>query len=289
MNFGIASMTAPLKEVALRRPGSSLRTAEAEAWNYSKYFNPLDIENEYNSFVLALENFGIKIHWIVGDDRGNADAVFAYDASLMTPQGAILMSLGKEKRCGEESLHKSFYINKGIPIIGQIDVPGTAEAGDTLWLDEKTVIIGKGFRTNTLGAQQVKDILNSIGITCHIFDIPFYQGRNACLHLMSLISMVDTKSALVFKPLLPVGLWKLLVKRNINILSAPEREFYQSNTLSTNVLALAPGECLMLNNLPETEKVLKNAKVKVTTFQAPALCIGCEGGPTCLTRPIFRI
>ena len=151
------------------------------------------------------------------------------------------------------------------------------------------MLIGRGFRTNTNGAEQVKDILHSIGVKCYIFDLPFYQGRNACLHLMSLISMVDTKSALVFKPLLPVGLWKLLVKRNINIISTPEREFHQSDTLSTNVLALAPGECLMLNNLPETEKVLKNAKVKVTTFQAPALCIGCEGGPTCLTRPIFRM
>ena len=289
MNFGIASMTAPLREVALRRPGSSLITAEAKAWNYSKYFNPTEIENEYNRFVLALENFGVRIHWIVGDDMGNADSVFAYDASLMTPQGAILMSLGKEKRCGEESLHKSFYINKGIPIIGQIDAPGTAEAGDTLWLDEKTVIIGKGFRTNTLGAQQVKDILNSIGITCYIFDLPFYQGKNACLHLMSLISMVDTKSALVYEPLLPVGLWKLLDKKNVKIISAPENEFFESDTLSTNVLAIAPGECLMLDNLPNTAKVLGNSGIKVTTFRAPALCIGCEGGPTCLTRPLYRV
>ena len=289
MNFGIASMTAPLREVALRRPGSSLITAEAKAWNYSKYFNPTEIENEYNRFVLALENFGVKIHWIVGDDMGNADSVFAYDASLMTPQGAILMSLGKEKRRGEESLHKSFYINKGIPIIGQIDAPGTAEAGDTLWLDENTVIIGKGFRTNTLGAEQVKDILNSIGITCYIFDLPFYQGKNACLHLMSLISMVDTKSALVYEPLLPVGLWKILDKKNFKIISAPENEFFESDTLSTNVLALAPGECLMLDNLPNTAKVLRNSGIKVTTFRAPALCIGCEGGPTCLTRPLYRI
>ena len=199
------------------------------------------------------------------------------------------MSPGKEKLRGEEGLHKSFYINKGIPIIGQIDAPGTAEAGDTLWLDENTVIIGKGFRTNTLGAEQVKDILNSIGITCHIFDLPFYQGKKACLHLMSLISMVDTKSALVYEPLLPVGLWKLLDKKSVKIISAPENEFFESDTLSTNVLAIAPGACLMLDNLPKTAKVLRNSGIKVTTFRAPALCIGCEGGPTCLTRPLYRI
>ena len=289
MTFGVASMTAPLREVALRRPGKSIVTAEPSTWNYSEHFDPSKIESEYDRFVLVLKNFGVKIHWIKGDDLGNADSVFAYDASLMTPQGAILMSPGKEKRRGEEGLHKSFYINKEIPIIGQIDAPGTAEAGDTLWLDENTVIIGKGFRTNTLGAEQVNDILNSIGITCHIFDLPFYQGKKACLHLMSLISMVDTKSALVYEPLLPVGLWKLLDKKSVKIISAPENEFFESDTLSTNVLAIAPGACLMIDNLPKTAKVLRNSGIKVTTFRAPALCIGCEGGPTCLTKPLYRI
>lgn len=288
MKFGVASMTAPLKEVALRRPGNSLLKADPKAWNYGEHFNPSEIENEYECFVLALKKFGVDIHWILGDDLSNADSVFAYDASLMTPRGVILMSLGKEKRRGEEALHKSFYNSKGIPIIGQVESPGTAEAGDTLWLDDTTVVIGKGFRTNDLGAEQIRGILNAIGIKCYIFDLPFYQGKSACLHLMSIISMVDTKAALVCETLLPVGLWKLLNEKNINIICAPENEFYESDTLSTNVLALAPGECLMLDNLPDTEKVLRNADVKVTTFQAPALCIGCEGGPTCLTRPLFR-
>ena len=288
MKFGVASMTAPLKEVALRRPGNSLLKADPKAWNYGEHFNPSEIENEYECFVLALKKFGVDIHWILGDDLSNADSVFAYDASLMTPRGVILMSLGKEKRRGEEALHKSFYNSKGIPIIGQVESPGTAEAGDTLWLDDTTVVIGKGFRTNDLGAEQIRGILNAIGIKCYIFDLPFYHGKSACLHLMSIISMVDTKAALVCETLLPVGLWKLLNEKNINIICAPENEFYESDTLSTNVLALAPGECLMLDNLPDTEKVLRNADIKVTTFHAPALCIGCEGGPTCLTRPLFR-
>jgi len=155
MTYGVASMTAPLKEVALRRPGKSIITAEPSAWNYGKYFDPSKIESEYDRFVSALSNFGVKIHWMKGDDLGNADSVFAYDASLMTPNGAILMSPGKEKRRGEENLHATFYRSNGIPIIGQIETPGTAEAGDTLWLDENTMLLGRGFRTNTNGAEQV--------------------------------------------------------------------------------------------------------------------------------------
>ena len=100
MTYGVASMTAPLREVALRRPGKSIITAEASAWNYGKHFDPSKIESEYDRFVSALENFGVKIHWMKGDDLGNADSVFAYDASLMAPNGAILMLPGKKK--GEE-------------------------------------------------------------------------------------------------------------------------------------------------------------------------------------------
>ena len=108
MTYGVASMTAPLREVALRRPGKSIITAEPSAWNYGKHFDPSKIDREYDRFVSALENFGVKIHWIKGDDLGNADSVFAYDASLMTPNGAILMSPGKERRRGEENLHATF-------------------------------------------------------------------------------------------------------------------------------------------------------------------------------------
>ena len=100
MTYSVASMTAPLRVVALRCPGKSIITAEASAWNYGKHFDPSKIESEYDSFVLALKNFGVKIHWLKGDDLGNADSVFAYDASLMAPNGAILMLPGKKK--GEE-------------------------------------------------------------------------------------------------------------------------------------------------------------------------------------------
>ena len=217
-----------------------------------------------------------------------ADSIFTYDASLMTPFGAILMSPGKLLRRGEQNIHKKFYEELNIPIIGQVGNGGLAEAGDTLWLDNKTLIIGRGFRTNPAGIQQITEILSPKDITIHIFDLPSYLGESSCLHLMSLISILDDKKALVYSSLLPVGLYKLLLKNNFLLIEAPKKEFQLSNTLSTNILATSPGNCIMIDSLPQTRSALEKAGIKIRVFKGDELCIACEGGPTCLTRPLLR-
>ena len=222
------------------------------------------------------------------DDGGIADAVFTYDASLMTPKGAVLMSPGKALRAGEQNVHRMFYAEHQIPIIGEITEDGRAEAGDTLWLDDTTLIIGRGFRTNTAGAQQLGDIMAGIGIDTHVFDLPVYTGVDACLHLMSLISLVDTRTALVCMELLPVGLFELLTAKGFTLIQAPFSELEESGTLSTNVLATALAKCIMLDGQPNTYAALIAADIDVRLFSGDALCIGCEGGPTCLTRPLLR-
>ncbi len=288
MKFDVSSMTAPLRTVALKKPGTSLLHANRDEWHYGPHFDPLRAIDNHAAFVRILQDRGVKILWMPDDDGGNADAVFTYDASLMTPSGAILMSPGKALRAGEQDLHRQFYDAHDIAIIGSIEAEGRAEAGDTLWLDSETLLIGRGFRTNAAGVRQLSQIMDTIGIDVHVFDLPAYLGPDACLHLMSLISLVDTKTALVCMPLLPVGLLELLQNRGFTLIEAPFEEFERSGTLSTNVLATAPGECVMLSQLPETLSRLQEAGVDVATFEGEALCIGCEGGPTCLTRPIWR-
>ena len=169
-----------------------------------------------------LKDDNIEIFWIKEINYDIADAIFTYDASLMTPEGAILMSPGKKLRKGEQNIHRKFYLENEIPIIGEINGKATAEAGDTLWLDKKTLIIGKGFRTNEDGVRQIKNILNRKGIQVHSFDLPIYKGKNACLHLMSLISIVDYGKALIYSPLVPIGLYNHLLERNFDLIEAPE-------------------------------------------------------------------
>ncbi len=286
--YGVSSMTAALKRVAVRRPGESLLTADAALWHYGASFNAAAVQTEHDTFIDLLQQQQIEVINMDNDDHGIADAVFTYDASLLTPQGAVLMSPGKKLRQGEQQLHQDFYQQHTIPVIGRITAQATAEAGDTLWIDDSTLAIGRGFRTNQAGCDQIKDIMKSINITTRQYDLPYYQGQSACLHLMSLISLVDTRKALICAPLLPVGLYELLQEYGYQLIEASYEEFIRSGTLSTNVLATAPGRCIMVDGFTDTKRALQDAGIDVQIFSGDALCIGCEGGPTCLTRPLYR-
>ena len=286
--FGVSSMTAPLKKVGLIKPGLSLKEADPILWHYSSAFDPNKIEFIHKSFVDLLIKSNIEVFWMTEEDTGLADSVFTYDPSFMTKFGAIILSPGKKLRKGEQEIHRQFYKENNIPVIGEIKDDGIAEGGDIFWLDEKTLIVGKGFRTNQNGVDQLTSILKIFKIKVYSFDLPVFMGQDACLHMMSLISMVDTKKAIVHSPLLPVGLLKLLNEKKIELIEAPLNEFTSSSGLSINVLATAPGECIMLSGLPETAKALTSSGVNLNLLEGDALCIGCEGGPTCLTRPLLR-
>lgn len=288
MSYGVASMTAELRRVALRKPGVSIQQADAKLWNYGPTFDKREVEAEHAAFSGLLESAGVEILWMDGDDQGNADSVFTYDASLVTPAGAILMNPGKALRAGEQFLHRDFYDAQGIPVIGEISGEGHAEAGDTLWLDDNTLAVGRGFRTNLAGVSQLESLLAPIGIQVHAFDLPVYHGAHACLHLMSLVSLVDTRVAAVTLSLLPVGLYRLMQQMEYQLIDIPRDEFESSGTLSANIMALAPGRCIMIDGYPETRKALEAAGIEVTVFDGKALCVGCEGGPTCMSRPVLR-
>jgi len=288
MMYGVSSMTAPLQRVALRSPGASMMQADAEKWHYGPSFDAGRVARNHSDFAGILGRNGIEILWMTGDDAGNADAVFTYDASLVTPAGAILMNPGKDLRQGEQTLHRQFYEDQSIPILGEVSGAGRAEAGDTLWLDERTLAVGRGFRTNQAGIDQLTALLEPAGVAVMAYDMPVYGGASACLHLMSLVSLVDDKVALVCEPLLPVALWQRMQAMNYRFITAPFDEFERSGTLSLNVLAMAPGRCVMVDGYPETKAALEAHDISVEPFDGEALCIGCEGGPTCMTRPILR-
>ena len=288
MSFGVSSMTDPLRRVALHRPGPSLLQADAARWHYGENYDPARVAEEHAAFTELVAASGAEVLWLDDDDRGNADAVFTYDASLMTGSGAILMNPGKPLRRGEQEYHREFYRQQGIPVLGEVTGDATSEAGDTLWLDANTLAVGRGFRTNQAGIEQLADLLGPHGVDVVGFDLPVFYGAEACLHLMSLLSLVDTRAAAVMLPLLPVGLYRALAERDFRLVELPADEYDASLTLSGNILATAPGKCIMIDGFPGTRAALEAAGIEVSVFEGRALCMGCEGGPTCLTRPILR-
>ena len=286
--FGVSSMTRRLKTVGMLKPMEALRNADPDRWHYGHSFDPTKLDSNYSSFTKILANQDVEILWMNPANNEIADSIFTYDASFMTQKGAILLSPGKQLRKGEEKIHEAFYKNNDIPIIGKTSGLAIAEGGDMFWLDEETLVIGKGFRTNQIGVEQIKRILTPFNVEVVSFDLPFFKGPKACLHLMSLISVVDKKKALAYFSLLPIELVRLLEKKGYDLIKAPEDEFISSEGLNINVLTIKPGICIMISGFPKTRKALEKSSVTVHTFDGSSLCIGCEGGPTCLTRPILR-
>ena len=292
-SFGVASMVAPLRRVAMRRPGRATLEADPALWHYAAPLEPDRLLRQYEAFAQRVAAAGAEVEWIgdAPDADGNdglADSIFTFDTSFMTPGGAILLRPGKTLRRPEVALHEALYARLGVPVIGTIAAPGVAEGGDLLWIDDRTLAAGRGFRTNQAGIDQLRAILAPLGIELLAFDLPMWNGSAACLHLLSLISPLDRDLALVYPRLLPVAFHQLLRERGIHCLDVDDEEFEASGGLAVNVLTTAPRRCLAIDGFPRTAAIMRDASCDVTLFAADALCLPCEGGPTCLTLPVHR-
>jgi dimethylargininase len=286
--FGSQAMSSPLARVLMRRPGKSLLEADASEWHYGPTFDGEKAIAQYAKFAALVEKSGAVIQWMEDAGDGLADSMFTHDPSLMTDQGAIILRMGKRLRVPEGKLHEDAYKAAGIPILGRIQAPGTVEGGDCVWVDSKTLAIGRGVRSNQAGIEQMQEILQPLGVTVLCFDLPLWQGEEACLHLMSVISPLADDLALVHAPLMPAAFYLLLKERGIKLIVAPAEEFAASNGLNLNVLPTSPKHVIMVDGFPLTKAAMEAEGCVVETFEADALCIACEGGPTCLTRPVLR-
>ena len=213
------------------------------------------------------------------------DAVYAHDASLATDFGLIVMRPGKPNRQPEGRHHRALCQHLGIPILGEITAPGTTEAGDIVWLDPKTLLVGHGLRTNAEGINQLRRLLAPKGVDVLSAPLPYGSGPSACLHLMSLISLLDERTALVDLPWLAVETVELLKQRGFQFI---EIDYPERDTLACNVLALGENRLLAIAENHKTNARLRHAGFDVRTFPGSELCINGGGGPTCLTRPLLR-
>ena len=152
-----------------------------------------------------------------------------------------------------------------------------------VWLDSTTLLIGQGYRTNPAGIAQMRALLQPRGIEVLSAPLPHGTGPSACLHLMSLMSLLDEQTVLVDLPWLAVETVELLQSRAYQFV---EIEYSERDTLACNVLSLGDKRLLALEENQKTNQKLRQAGFDVRTFPGSELCINGGGGPTCLTRPL---
>lgn len=285
VTWGGQSMVAPLRRVLVYPPVPPI---DAVDWTAFGYLRPLDHDkaiSEHEALRAILRQASVEVITGEIDDGALQDAIFPFDPVITTDAGAVLCRMGKDLRQREVDLAETTMNELGIPIVGRIEAPGSVEGGDCLWIDERTLAVGHGYRTNGEGIRQLSEILGAHGIDVISVDLPHWHGAGECLHLLSLISMVRDDLAVVYLPLMAVRFIELLQQRGIQFVEIPDEEFA---TQGCNVLALAPGQCLLLKENQETARRLQAAGCEVMLYSGDEISHNRTGGPTCLTRPILR-
>jgi N-dimethylarginine dimethylaminohydrolase len=285
--YGGHSMVAPLRRVMVCPP-RACGWCNVPGWAEMGYLHPPVCETaqaQHDRLRAQLDDSGIDVVEF-GEAGGlSADAVYVHDASMVTDFGVICLNMGKACRRGEPAAHARFYERIGIPVLGEVRAPGTAEAGDLVWLDANTLLAGRGYRTNAAGIEQLRGLLAPHGIEVLSAPLPHSSGPGCCLHLMSLVSLLDERTALVDLPWLAVETLELLRERGFRLV---EIESSERETLACNVLALGEERLLALEENPRSNARLRAAGFEVRTFPGSEIGVNGGGGPTCLTRPIWR-
>jgi arginine deiminase len=285
-----SSMYKSLERVIVKHPNEAFINQEhlSKEWKTFNYleepkFN--EAVKEYAEFISILEKHVPQIDYLPASTEVGMDSLYAHDPVKLTSAGAIILKSGKKLRQPEAGVYKDYLKEKGISIIGELTGDAVSDGGDIIWLDDKTLVVGRGYRTNDEAIRQLKEITAHLVEEFIVVQLPHDQGEEECLHLMSFISMVDHDLAVVHSRLMPVFFRQLLIERGIQLIEVPEEEYH---TLGCNVLALAPRVCMMVTGNTSTKKQLIDAGATVYEYKGEEISVKGTGGPTCLTSPVIR-
>jgi len=290
MKFGCQSEVDQIKTLLLKHPKDAFMSQEyiQSQWKELNYLASPDYDKalkEYDNFVEYLKKSIPEIYYLPQNDKAGLDSIYVHDPVIITNKGAILCNMGKEKRRAEPSAAGEFLLELGIPILGSISGEGKLEGGDVVWIDERTLAVGLGYRTNEEGIRQLKKLTRDFVDEFVVVPLPHWKGPGDVLHLMSLISPVDHDLAVVYSRLLPVPFREWLLRRGIQLLDIPDSEF---ETMACNILAVSPRKCIMISGNPQTKQMLEDKGVEVWEYGGEEISKKGAGGPTCLTRPLLR-
>jgi dimethylargininase len=280
--FGGQSMTAPLRRALLRAP----EPEELAAWagyGWLSAPDPAAAAREHEAFADLLREAGVDVHIARHPVPGDPDAIYVCDPALLHDEGVFLLRPGKPGRREEPGALRLDLEDLGIPVTSEMSAPATAEGGDLVWIDEDTLLVGRGLRTNAAGIAALRDAFPEAEVIA--FDLPYATGPERCFHLMSLISPLDRDLVVAYPPLMPVALMEFLADRGIHVVPVPDEEF---ESMGPNVLAVAPRRAIALGGNPITCRRMEAAGVDVSAYTGEHVSARGEGGPTCLTRALLR-
>ncbi len=289
-SYGCQNMVDPIRRVLVKHPKDAYQD-QIKLNKQSSQLNYLGVPSfdkalaDHETLVGLLESSGAEVHYLPRDDSTTLDSIYTHDPCIVSNGGVILCNMGKKDRLSEPSASENYFQSIDIPILGRIEAPGTLEGGDVVWINERIVAVGEGYRSNAEGIRQFQALLGNLVEKVITVPLPHWTGPTECLHLMSNVSPIDHDLYLVYSRLLPVFFRQYLIDLGIELLEVPDEEY---NSMGCNVLTIAPKKCIMIAGNPKIQQQLEAKDVEVQIYDGSEISLKGTGGPTCLTRPFLR-
>jgi N-dimethylarginine dimethylaminohydrolase len=279
---GINAEWTRLKSVLLHPPGQELINLEDPDTVQMLDIPDINLAGKQHKAISQVyQDAGVIVHYVDPEGTPSPNLIFCADLFFMTPEGAILARPASTVRAGEERWISRRLADLGVPILRTLRGNATFEGADAHWLDDATVLIGRGLRTNNAAISQINNTLDEMGVKVIPVDLPI-----GTMHLMGILRFIDQDFALIWPYRLAWEAVEALGSRGYRVFIIPdEPESIHGSAL--NFVTLGPREILMAAGNPKTQGFLESHGVDCHTVVIDEL-IKAAGGIGCLTGVIER-
>jgi len=306
MRYGAQSEYGKLKSVLMHIPGEEINIVSGSNREDYLFREVPDLDRfkyEHEKFVKILKEEGVRVYLVEEEVSGELieaiklcpNMVFTRDNGTITKSGAIIGRMKHHARSVEPIIVREALKNIGVPIQAVIEAPAIFEGGDAVWLDEETLMIGYGPRTNEEAVKKV--LMEGLGKTFkNLIAVPL-PGRRVHLDgaLMILsdkiavtriedISMYPSKMYMEDGRIKIINLAKWLMEKGYELITVNDRE---DRMFGANLVAI--GEMKVLSYLWNRRimRELEKRGFDVIGVEGYELVKG-GGGLHCMILPIER-
>lgn len=257
---------------AIARPGDQLMSATVD---------PAAMRAQAGAIADAYDRNRVEVHMARPSRTAPPNVVFMRDLFFMTPEGAIVARTASAQRAGEERHAAEALAMAGFPILCTVSGVATFEGADALWLNESTVLVGVGFRTNPAGVATVRAVLAAQGIATIAVELgPGVQ------HLLGAVAFLDRHLAALHPQGATDDLRGVLREYGVRLVELPiDAELIDGKAM--NVVALAPRSVLMPSGNPRMRRRFEAEGVSVEEVDVGEYA-RAAGGLGCLTGILRR-
>ncbi len=275
---GASTQYTPLEAVLLHRPGPEIsRLVDPDSVQMLDIPDPRLATEQHDRLAEAYREMGVKVHDLDPPVEPTPNQMFVADLMFMTPEGAIVARPASTVRAGEERWVARRLAELGTPILRCIRGNGVFEGADAAWIDEATVMLATGHRTNGEGARQVADALREMDVDAVHVGLPY-----GSMHLMGALRILDGDLAVCWPGRVPYDAVAELKVRGFSVYFIPDLDEARRG-MPLNLVTLAPRKVLMPGGNPVTEAFYEDLGVEPRTVEINELikaagAVGCLSG-----------